>query len=112
MPGRYIYLVAERRLAQLKERQSKKDLVQSLEEKHKSCMLRLVSEDSNMTFTQEDFDLDAPVNCNHPAQAWLRRVAPERQAVTVGELVELLKADQLAHVLSDETNNSDSKSSN
>lgn len=75
-------------------------------------MLRLVSEDCNVTFTQEDLDLDAPVNSNHPAQVWLRHIAPERQAVTLGELVELLKADQLAQILSDETNSSDSKSSN
>jgi hypothetical protein len=103
-------LIAEKRLAQLKERHSKKDLVQSLEEKHKSCMWRLVSEESNMTFTKEDLHLDAPVNSGHPAQAWMRRIAPERQAVTLGELVELLKADQPAQILSDEA--SESKSSN
>lgn len=102
-------MITEKRLAQLKERHSKKDLVQSLEEKHKSCMWRLVSEESNTTFTEDDIDLDAPVNSGNPSQAWIRRIAPERQAVTLGELVELLKADHLAKILSDEAN--DSKSS-
>lgn len=73
-------------------------------------MWRLVSEESNVNITKEDLDLDAPVNSGHPPQAWMRRIAPERQAVTLGELVELLKADHLAQILSDEAN--DCKSSN
>lgn len=73
-------------------------------------MWRLVSEKSDTTFTEDDLDLDAPVNSGHPPQAWMRRIAPERQAVTLGELVELLKADHLAQILSDEA--SDIKSSN
>ena len=91
----------------MKEKQSKKDLVQSLEEKHKSCLLRLVSEGTSNPVTQEDLDLDTPINSNHPAHSLLRHIAPERQAITLGELVELLKADQLAQVLSEETVESD-----
>lgn len=106
-------MIAEKRLAILKERQSKKDLIQSLEEKHKSCMLRLMSEgSSNTAVTQEDLDLDEPVHINHPAHTLLRRIAPERQAITLGELVELLKADQLAEILAEEENNSASSLNN
>lgn len=101
-----MYLITEKKLTQLKEKQSKTDLVQSLEEKHKSCMLRLLSGSSNTAVNQEDLDLDAPVNSNHPAYVFLRHFAPERQAVTLGELVELLKADQLAEILAEEANNS------
>jgi len=36
--------------------------------------------------------LDQPVSGNHPL---LRYVAPDKQALTLGELVELLKADHL-----------------
>lgn len=105
LPDSVEYLASlEKKLTQLKERQSKKDLVQSLEEKRKSSMLRLVSENSNTPVTQEDLDLDAPVNSNHPAHVFLRHIAPERQAVTLGELVELLKADQLAEILAEENN--------
>lgn len=107
-----MYLITEKKLARLKERRSKKDLVQSLDEKHKSCMLRLVSEGCHTSVTQEDLDLDAPVNSNQPAHALLRRIAPERQAVTLGELVELLKADHLAGILTEEANNSDNSPNN
>jgi hypothetical protein len=103
-----MYLVTEKRLALLKERQSKKDLVQSLEEKHKSCMLIC----SDTFVTQEDLDLDEPINSNHPVHAFMRHIAPERQAVTLGELVELLKADQLAKILAQESNNSDTNPNN
>lgn len=107
LPDSVEYLASlEKKLTKLKERQSEKDLVQSLQEKHKSCMLRLVSESSNTPVSQEDLDLDAPVNSNHPAHVFLRHIAPERQAITLGELVELLKADQLAEILAEEANNS------
>ncbi|PSN52687.1 hypothetical protein C0J52_06033 [Blattella germanica] len=107
LPDSVEYLASlEKKLAKLKEKQSKKDLVQSLEEKHKSCMLRLVSDGNASSVTQEDLDLDAPINSNHPAHALLRHIAPERQAITLGELVELLKADQLAEILA-ETEHSD-----
>jgi hypothetical protein len=76
-------------------------------------MLRLVSEgSSNTSVTQGDLDLDEPVNSNHPAHALMRHIAPERQAITLGELVELLKADQLAEILAEEANNSDSNQNN
>jgi hypothetical protein len=108
-----MYLVAEKRLALLKKGHSKKDLIQSLEEKHKSCMLRLVSEDSHKaSVPQEDLDLDEPVNRNHSAQVLMRHIAPERQAITLGELVELVKADQLAEILAEEANNSYSNPNN
>jgi hypothetical protein len=76
-------------------------------------MLRLLSEGSSDTFvTQEDLDLDEPINSNHPVHAFMRHIAPERQAVTLGELVELLKADQLAKILAQESNNSDTSPNN
>lgn len=113
LPDSVQYLESlEKKLARLKEKQSKKDLVQSLEEKHKSCMLRLVSAENNYSVTQEDLDLDAPVSSNHPAHALLRHIAPESQAITLGELVELLKADQLAEILAEDTKESDSNSNN
>ncbi|KAJ4444608.1 hypothetical protein ANN_06404 [Periplaneta americana] len=113
LPDSVQYLASlEKKLARLKEKQSKKDLVQSLEEKHKSCMLRLVSEGNNTSVTQEDLDLDAPISSSHPAHALLRHIAPERQAITLGELVELLKADQLAEILAEDSKDSDTNSSN
>jgi hypothetical protein len=68
-------------------------------------LIRLVSDSSTIRVNQEDLDLEAPVNSNHPAHVFMRRIAPERQAVTLGELVELLKADQLAEIPAEETNN-------
>ncbi|XP_066991225.1 uncharacterized protein [Anabrus simplex] len=100
LPDSAEYLATlEQKLAKLKERQSKKDLVQSLEETHKSCMLRLLAEGTPFCRNQEDFELDTPVANSH---ALLRHIAPEKQALTLGELVELLKADQLSEKLAEE----------
>ncbi|KAK7872086.1 hypothetical protein R5R35_004569 [Gryllus longicercus] len=101
LPDSEEYLATlERKLAKLKERQSKKDLVESLEETRKSCMLRLVTE--GIAGVQEDLDLDIPVNNSHASSTLLRHIAPERQALTLGELVELLKADQLSEKLAED----------
>lgn len=71
-------------------------MVKSLEEKHKSCMVNLLSSDSHYVLDDDDFIMDTPVNNSHPL---MRYVAPDKQALTVGELVELLKADHLSQVL-------------
>ena len=59
-------------------------------------MLRLLTEQQT-NFNDQDLKLDTPVNNNHI----LRIISPE-QAINLGELVELLKADQLGQVLSEE----------
>ncbi|XP_047119277.1 uncharacterized protein LOC124802502 [Schistocerca piceifrons] len=103
LPDSVEYLAnLESKLARLKLKRTKKDLVQSLDETHKSCMVRLLSEGT--THSAEDLLLDAPLNNSN---VLFRRLAPERQALTFGELVELLKADQLSEKLFEETEEGD-----
>ncbi|KAJ8867870.1 hypothetical protein PR048_031675 [Dryococelus australis] len=84
--------VTERRLAALKRQKSKKDLVQSLSEKHRSCMEQLL-------LGAEVVPEDPSLLAEHRANALLRCMAPERQAISLSELVELLKADLLAQTV-------------
>lgn len=75
-------------------------MVKSLEDTHKSCMIQLLTGGTS-TASSEDHILDTPVS---PQNSVARRIAPERQALTYGEIVELLKADQLSKSLSEDLN--------
>jgi hypothetical protein len=79
-----------------------KELIKSLEESNDSCMYRLIAGDS-FSLSDQDLQLDAPTNFKLSSK-WLN---PE-QALTVGELVELVKADYLAQS-SSENNSSEDK---
>lgn len=61
-------------------------------------MVRLLTQEEQSAYSEGH--LDVPVNSNFV----LRKVAPDRQALTLGELVELLKADELAQVLEEQSN--------
>lgn len=57
-------------------------------EKKEACMLHLMNGDYD---DSEELDLNTPVENS----SILRTIAPHRQALTQGELVELVKYDQL-----------------
>lgn len=78
----------ENKLKRLKSKQGKKDLVQSLSEARQSCMVRLTTEGTD---TADLSYLDSPLD----RSVILEKLAPEKQALTAGELVELSKADEL-----------------
>ncbi|KAK3911968.1 Coiled-coil domain-containing protein 32 [Frankliniella fusca] len=97
LPDSAEYLASlENKLAKLKSKRKGKDIIKSLEEKNKSSMMSFLANDSQVVLGDDDFIMDTPVNNNHPL---MRYVAPDKQALTVGELVELLKADHLTQVL-------------
>lgn len=68
-------------------------------------MYRLIAGDA-YTLTDQDLALDAPTQLSLSSK-WLK---PE-QAVTVGELVELVKADYLANQQLDDTDTAENKQS-
>ncbi|KAG8234307.1 hypothetical protein J437_LFUL013047 [Ladona fulva] len=78
----------ENKLKKLKSQQGKKDLVQSLSEARQSCMVRLTTEE---TESADLSYLDSPVD----RSVILEKIAPEKQALTTGELLELSKSDEL-----------------
>ncbi|CAG2055728.1 unnamed protein product [Timema podura] len=90
--------IGECKLAKLKQRQSKEDLVQSLGEKHKSCMQQLLSSSETCEIPEE-----LNLGTQPCANALLRHIAPECQAIDLSELVELLKSDQLSQVLEEDS---------
>ncbi|RZF36758.1 hypothetical protein LSTR_LSTR005071 [Laodelphax striatellus] len=98
LPDSEQYLASlESKLKKLKSTNSKKagkDLLSSLEDSKKSCMYRLISGEVG-NLTDQDINLDAPIDLNSTA-AWLKSHVNPEQALTVGELVELIKADYLA----------------
>lgn len=88
-------LISERKLARIKsgkgnKKTEGKDLIKSLEESTDSCMYRLIAGDS-LSVSGQDIILETPTKLSL-ASKWVK---PE-QALTVGELVELVKADYLA----------------
>ncbi|KAG8337589.1 hypothetical protein J6590_017681 [Homalodisca vitripennis] len=62
-------------------------------------MYRLIAGDT-YSLTEEDLLLEAPVG-DSLSTKWLRSQVNPEQALTVGELVELVKADYLAQNCSD-----------
>lgn len=85
----------EKKLAKIKngkgdQKTEGKELIKSLEERSDSCMYRLIAGDS-CSVTEQDALLDTPAR-QVLSSKWLR---PE-QAITVGELVQLVQADYLA----------------
>lgn len=98
----YFVWFAEKKLAKIKSgtsssKSEQQQLIQSLEQSHKSYMCRLIAGDINCVSNQ-DLALDEPTNLS---TNWLRTQVNPEQALTVGELVELLKADYLAKENSD-----------
>lgn len=91
-----MFFIPESKLERLKTKRKGKDIVKSLEERNKSSMMNFLSNGNQSVVDDEDFILDTPVGNSHPI---MRYVAPDKQALTLGELVELLKADHLAQVL-------------
>lgn len=77
--------VLENKLQKLK---NDPDILRQLREKREACMQQLLQ---GTDFDQDNSELEAPVN----ASAILRAIAPERQALTSGEIVELVKYDLL-----------------
>ncbi|KAF6203298.1 hypothetical protein GE061_003716 [Apolygus lucorum] len=70
--------------------QSSKNLLKSLEERRQDCIARLLAEDLTLTPQRDEFsDQDVPTK-------WLKSYLNPEQALTVSELVELVKADYLA----------------
>lgn len=97
---------SENKLEKLKSKRKGKDIVQSLEERNKSSMMNFLSNENQSVLGDEDFILDTPVSNNHPI---MRYVAPDKQALTLGELVELLKADHLSHVIEQQQESEEEK---
>ncbi|XP_014242884.1 uncharacterized protein LOC106662943 [Cimex lectularius] len=81
----------ERKLASAKSKD--KGLLESLEKTRQDCIVRLLTED--VTTSEPIADEDIPTK-------WLKSYINPQQALTVGELVELVKADHLAQA-SDES---------
>lgn len=81
----------ERKLASAKSKD--KGLLESLEKTRQDCIVRLLTED--ITTSEPIADEDIPTK-------WLKSYINPQQALTVGELVELVKADHLAQA-SDES---------
>lgn len=86
--------VLEKKLARIKQGKprTEKALLESLENKRKDCIVRLLAED----FSLDDGEL---VNEEDIPTKWLKSYINPQQPLTVGELVELLKADYLAKSL-------------
>ncbi|GLV34556.1 uncharacterized protein CBL_09036 [Carabus blaptoides fortunei] len=82
LPDSQQYLqILENKLQKLK---NDPDILRQLSEKREACMQQLLA---GTDFDQDNSELEAPVN----ASAILRAIAPERQALTSGEIVELVK---------------------
>uniref|UniRef100_A0A1B6JKN5 Uncharacterized protein n=1 Tax=Homalodisca liturata TaxID=320908 RepID=A0A1B6JKN5_9HEMI len=105
LPDSAQYLASlENKLARIKsgkgcKKTEGKELIKSLEESSDSCMYRLIAGDT-YSLTEEDLLLEAPVG-DSLSTKWLRSQVNPEQALTVGELVELVKADYLAQNCSD-----------
>ncbi|CAG7833406.1 unnamed protein product [Allacma fusca] len=69
---------------------SSKDILESLTDSHKSCMVRLLTDSIN-NLNNPCFGDGGDIRVN-PV---LKKIAPEKQAIGVEELVHLVKADQL-----------------
>lgn len=65
------------------------NVLKQLAEKREACFNQLLN--GITEFDLEQSELEEPVN----SSTILRTIAPERQALTQGELVELVKYDQL-----------------
>lgn len=63
------------------------DILKQLAEKREACISQLL----NHAYDQEYDNLDTPIN----SSSLLRTVAPDRQALTTGEIAELIKYDRL-----------------
>lgn len=100
LPDSDHYLASlERKLKAVQSGGNKKDtsaqVLRSLEQTRESCMVKLLRDNSatgNPALDNLDFD-ELKVN------PILKRIAPEKQAVALEELVHLVKADQLSILL-------------
>ncbi|KAL1129248.1 hypothetical protein AAG570_013777 [Ranatra chinensis] len=101
LPDSVQYLAAlERRLARIKKSSGKiteKEILNSIEEKKRDCMVRLLAEDFEH-LGEDSVDEDIPTK-------WLKSHINPQQPLSVSELVELVKADYLAKA-SEETEDS------
>jgi hypothetical protein len=82
-------LVSERKLKRLKSNRSKtgKEILESIEETRRDCMVRLLTEEFESR-PEDTFEENIPTK-------WLRSHINPQQALTVTELVQLVKADYL-----------------
>lgn len=72
----------------MKKIRSDPDVLKQLAEKRDACISQLL----NNTYDQEYDSLDTPLT----SSSLLRAVAPEKQALTAGEVAELVKYDRLS----------------
>nr|XP_018904714.1 PREDICTED: uncharacterized protein LOC109035513 [Bemisia tabaci] len=101
LPDSDEYIAAlEKKLSKLKSsKQSSsgdsgtKELLASLQEFRESCMVRLISGSNSALISNTDLDLDSSLP-KLPSQ-WLRNQINPETPLTVGEALELLKADYL-----------------
>lgn len=103
LPDSTEYLaILEHKLAKIKKgaagdsKAEKQELIQSLEASRESCMYRLITSSNtalSSSFTEVDIELDTPTNVT---TKWIKSHVNPEQALTVGELMQLVKADYLA----------------
>ena len=90
LPDSQEYLaVLEAKLAKL---QKKGSLVDDLRNRRQDEMKRFLANGNQVSSSNSDFTHE---NIDIPSNALLRRIAPEKQALTVEELLHLVKEDQL-----------------
>lgn len=82
----YFLNLTEQRLRKIK---NDPDVLKQLAEKREACMQQLLF--SQCEVDDETIDLNTPIDNS----TILRAIAPQKQALTQGELVELVKYDQL-----------------
>lgn len=83
------YYVPEEKLRKIR---SDPDVLKQLAAKREACMQQLLLADAHYD-SEETLELDAPVTTSHIVRA----LYPERQAISQGEVVELVKYDQLTN---------------
>lgn len=114
LPDSTEYLaILEHKLAKIKKgaaggsKVEKQELMQSLEASRDSCMYRLITSSNtalSSSFTEIDIELDTPTNVT---TKWIKSHVNPEQALTVGELMQLVKADYLAKQTEESVGNKD-----
>lgn len=96
-----LHLFAENKLHKLKTNPT---LVQQLREKREDCMRQLLTGSENFN-CDDNLLLDEPINQETPTQQIIRSIYPERQALTTGELVNIINHDYLEKDLEEQNTN-------
>lgn len=93
--SKYFIFITEKKLVRIQSgkgdnKTEGKDFLKSLEQSSDSCMYRLIASNS-LTLSEQDLVLETPTKPTFSSK-WVN----PQQALTVGELVELVKADYLS----------------